>query len=229
MSWTTDAELFELARRELCSAIVGDALEKAGYRRQFLPPRIRPIDPAMTVIGRAMTVLQVDVFDPSTGGTGDSRLKRPPGLLFDAVDDLQPGEVYVCTGASPTYALWGELVTIRAKHLGAAGAVLDGYVRDTAQLLALEFPTFGAGSYARSPVGRGKVIDFRCPIEIGEARVDCGDLLFGDVEGVCVVPRAAEREVIGNALEIVRTEHHLRDAVMSGMSVAAAYAKFGAM
>ena len=86
---------------------------------------------------------------------------KPFGLMLEALDDLRPNEVYVATGGSFRYALWGELMSTRARYLGAAGAVLNGFVRDAAGIEALGFPTFCRGLYAQDQGPRGKVIDFR--------------------------------------------------------------------
>ena len=111
--------------------------------------------------------------------------------MLDALDDLRTDEVYLCTGGSPRYALWGELMSVRALKCGAAGAVVDGYSRDTRGVLSLGFPLFSHGSYAQDQAPRGKVIDFRVPIQVGQVLVSPGDIVFGDADGVCVVPRAA--------------------------------------
>ena len=94
----------------------------------------------MVVIGRAMTVLEADVYSESASSAGGAAMAQSFGLMFEALDDLKRDEVYVCTGASPRYALWGELMSTRAIKLGAAGAVVDGYLRDTQGILAQNFP-----------------------------------------------------------------------------------------
>ena len=109
--WQSDQELFELARRELFTAVVGDIMDTIGLQKQFLPPRIRPLRDDMVVIGRAMTVLEADVFAEQVENSANALMAKPFGLMLEALDDLNAGEVYVCTGASPTYALWGELIT----------------------------------------------------------------------------------------------------------------------
>ena len=147
--------------------------------------------------------------------------------MMDALDDLKPDEVYICTGASPRYALWGELMSVRATKCGAAGAVVDGYSRDTRGVLALGFPTFSHGSYAQDQGPRGKVIDFRIPIQIGQARVAPGDIVFGDLDGVCIVPCAAEEEVLARAFEKARKEKVVRKALEEGMPSKAAFEKYG--
>lgn len=226
--WANDEELFTLARKELFTAVVGDVMDKMNLRRQFLPPQIRPLERRMVAIGRALTVLEADFFE-EIGGGRSSLSGRPFGLMLEALDDLKRDEIYVCTGASASYALWGELMSLRAQRCGAAGAVVDGYSRDTQGILELAFPTFSYGSYAQDQGPRGKVIDFRVPIEIGDARIQPGDILFCDVDGVCVVPRAAEQEVFVRALEKARGEKRVRKAIEDGMSASQAFETFGIM
>lgn len=220
-------EMFQSARRELFSAVIGDVMDKLDLQHQFLPPAIVPLERSMVVCGRAMTVLEADVFDESIAGSHNPLSARPFGLMMDALDDLKPDEVYICTGASPRYALWGELMSVRAIKCGAAGAVVDGYSRDTRGVLALGFPTFSHGSYAQDQGPRGKVIDFRIPIQIGQARVAPGNFVFGDLDGVCIVPRAAEDDVLARAFEKARKEKTVRKALEEGMPSKAAFEKYG--
>jgi regulator of RNase E activity RraA len=227
--WQSDEELFKLARQELFTAVVGDIMDKLGFQRQFLPPQIQALRPDMVAIGRAMTVLEADVFTEKAEGSANAMMAKPFGLMLEGLDDLKPGEIYICTGASPTYALWGELMSTRAIKLGAAGAVLDGYSRDTNGILALNFPTFSWGRYAQDQGPRGKVIDFRVPLEIGGVRVQPGDIVFGDLDGVCVVPRQAEEEIFVKALEKARGEKLVKQAIEDGMGAADAFRKFGIM
>ena len=228
----TDQEIFQTARRELFSAVIGDVMDTIGLQKQFLPPAIIPLDRSMVVCGRAMTVVEADIdesgiSEATTTATDDPNLVRPFGLMMDALDDLKTDEVYICTGASPTYALWGELMSVRAIKCGAAGAVVDGYSRDTRGVLALGFSLFSRGSYAQDQGPRGKVIDFRVPIQIGQARVAPGDVIFGDLDGVCVVPSLAEQEVFRLALEKARKEKTVRKALEEGMPSKTAFEKYG--
>jgi regulator of RNase E activity RraA len=229
MNWTTDAELFAIARRELFTAVVGDVMDKLGLQKQFLPPQIQPLRQDMVTIGRAMTVLEADVFADRVENSANPLSNKPFGLMLEALDDLKPNEIYVCTGSSPTYALWGELMSTRAMKLGAVGAIVDGYSRDTRGILELGFPVFSYGRYAQDQGPRGKVIDFRVPIEIQGVRINPGDILFGDIDGVCVVPRDAENDVFRLALEKARGEKKVADAIRGGMSTVEAWNKFGIM
>jgi len=151
------------------------------------------------------------------------------GLMLEALDDLRRNEVYVNTGSSPRNALWGELMSTRARKLGSRGAVLNGYVRDTKTILEMGFPTFGFGSYGQDSAPRYKVVDFRVPVEIGSVRVRPGDILFGDSDGVLVVPTDAEAEVFTRALEKARGEKLVRKAIEEGSSAVEAFAKYGVM
>jgi regulator of RNase E activity RraA len=229
MLWESDQALFDLARRELFTAVVGDVMDKLGLQRQFLPPQIQPLRDDMVAVGRAMTVLEADMDVAEAGGYANPMLSKPFGLMLEALDDLKPGEIYLCSGASPTYALWGELMSTRATKLGAAGAVLNGYVRDTRGILDLNFPTFSYGRYAQDQGPRGKVLDFRVPLRVGQVNITPGDIVFADLDGVCVVPREAEVEVFTKALEKARGEKKVKQAIEEGLSAAEAFKRFGIM
>lgn len=226
--WDSDSELFAISRRELFTAVVGDVMDKLGLLHQFLPPAIKPLREDMVIIGRSMPVLSVDVFSERTTGTSN-KLEKPFGLMLEALDDLKPNEIYVNTGCSPQNALWGELMSTRALKLGAAGAVLNGYSRDTRAVLQLNFSTFSWGSYGQDAAPRCKVVDFRIPIEMGNVPVKPGDILFGDIDGVCCIPRHVETEVFTKALEKARSEKVVRKALEDGSTAVEAFKKYGIM
>lgn len=228
IAWQDDEELFRVIRAELCTAVVGDVLDTMGLLRQFLPATIQPLRSDMVVLGRAMPVLQADI--DSDAETADlPAVRKPFGLMLEALDDLKPQEVYVATGGSKSYALWGEIMSTRAMRLNGAGAVLDGYSRDTRGILALNFPTFSRGRFAQDQRPRGQVVDFRAPIGIEDVRVCPGDVVFGDLDGVLVIPRSAEHEAFMRALEKARKENAVKRAVEEGMSSVDAFARFGVM
>ncbi len=224
---TDDVGLFELVRSELFTAVVGDVMDVHGLRDQFLPPGIRPLREDMVVIGRAMPVLEADDYGGEGPGRAGDLLNRPFGLMLRALDDLRENEVYICSGASPTYALWGELMTACARNRGAVGAVVDGYSRDTRGILKQNFPCFSHGLYSQDQRPRGKVIDYRCTLRLGAVTVRPGDLVFGDLEGVCIVPREAERDVLAAALEKARGEKTVFQAIQRGMKAQEAWDTYG--
>lgn len=227
--WKDDETLIKLIKEELYTAVVGDIMDKMGYTHQFLPPQIRPLRADMRVAGRAMTVLEADVCDNPANSGANPLLKRSFGLMLEALDDLKENEVYICSGSSPDYALWGELMSARAMQCKAAGAVVNGYSRDTKGILALDFPCFSYGPYAQDQAPRGKVIDYRVPIEIEGVMVNNGDMLVGDIDGVCVVPRKIEEEVFTRALEKARGERVVLKKIQEGMRARDAFDKFGIM
>ncbi len=207
MEWTNDSELFALIKQHLFTAIIGDVLDLNGRHHQFLPAQCRPLAPHMVVAGRAMTVLEADVF----------HLPDPPfGKMLEALDNLQQHEIYVAAGCAPRYALWGELMATAAQKRGAAGAVMAGYSRDTRGILAIDFPTFSYGAYAQDQRGRGIVVDYRVPLEIEGVGIQPGDILVGDVDGVVVLPREYEVAVISRALEQARKEKTARVMLLNG-------------
>jgi regulator of RNase E activity RraA len=225
--WKNDDELFDIVRKELYTAVVGDIMDKMKLLNQFLPPQIQPLRDDMFIIGRAMTVLEADVV--SDFSNNNPVLNRPFGLMLEALDDLKKNEVYICTGSSPSYALWGELMATRAQILGAAGAVVDGYSRDTKGILDLGFPSFSYGRYSQDQAPRGKVIDFRVPIEIKGVKINSGDIILGDMDGVCVIPKEIEVEVFRLAIEKARGEKVVQQKIQEGMSTREAFDKYGIM
>ena len=226
--WKNDKELFTLMKTYLYTAVVGDIMDEMGLQNQFLPQRIRPLKENMILVGRAMTVLGSDLVSDGCG-THNPALGGSFGLMLDALDDLKEDEVYVCSGSSDTYALVGELMATRAKQLKAAGFAVNGFIRDTLGILDLEIPTFSYGSYAQDQAPRGKVLDYRVPILVGQVRVNPGDIIFGDIDGVLAIPQAQEKEIIQRAYEKATGEKTVGEAIKAGMSAKAAFEKYGIM
>lgn len=215
-----DPDRFAVVRAQLNTPVLGDILDTLGRLHQFLPPEVRALRPDMMVVGRAMPVLIRDVF-----GRGE----KPFGRLTEALDQLTDGDVYLgVPGRSPA-ACWGEILTATARSRGATGAVLDGHHRDTPGILRQNFPVFSRGSYALDAGPRTSVVDYRVPAEIGSVHVNPGDLVVGDVDGVIVVPREVEDEVLERALAKVSTESSVRREIEAGMSSSEAYEKYGVL
>lgn len=212
-----ERELFALVKEELYTPVVGDVLDALGYYHQFLPQPIQPALTEMKLVGRAMPVVMIDVHGPQ---------KKPFGLLTEALDQLEPGEIYLCSGGDMRCAYWGELLTATARTRGAAGAVVNGFHRDTPKMLEQNWPVFSRGRFAQDSSVRTQVTDFRCAIEIGAVWIEPGDLVFGDLDGVVVVPKKVQGEVIEKSLEKARKENIVRKAIEAGMSSTAALKKY---
>ncbi|WP_104401279.1 RraA family protein [Vibrio penaeicida] len=226
---SNDNALFTRIKEELFSAVIGDVMDKMGYTQQFFPPYLTTLRRDMVFAGRAMTVLEADVFEEVSSESANPIMAKPFGLMFEALDSLKPNDVYVCTGSSPDYALWGGLMSTRAIKLGAAGAILDGYIRDSNEILSLDFPVASRGCYAQDQGPRGKVINYNVPLRVGQVQIQPGDIIFGDCDGVLCIPKEIEDEVISKALEKVRGEIEVRKALENGMSTVEAFERFGIM
>jgi 4-hydroxy-4-methyl-2-oxoglutarate aldolase len=216
--WKSDTELFALCCRELYTPVVGDVLDDLGYSHQFLPQPIQPLREEMRLAGRAMPAVMIDVF---------GKQKKPFGLLTEALDQLQPGEIYMATGGEMRCAYWGEILTATAKKRGAVGAIINGFHRDTPKVLEQNWPVFSRGRFAQDSGVRTQVADYRCPIEVGQVTVQPGELIFADLDGVIVIPKKVESEAIQRALAKARGEKLVRKEIEAGMSSTAAFKKYG--
>jgi len=124
-------------------------------------------------------------------------------------------------------ASWGEIMTAAAKARGAVGAVVNGYHRDTPQVLEQQFPAFSCGCYAQDSGVRMQVVDFRCALEIGQVSIQPGDLVFGDIDGVLIVPASLVEPVVADSLAKARAEKQVRQDIEQGLSATAAFEKYG--
>jgi regulator of RNase E activity RraA len=213
-----DDELFAKLKATLYSPVIGDILDTLGFWHQFLPQPIQPLRTEMLLVGRAMPVQITDAW---------GKQDQPFGLMTEALDSLQPHEIYTATGGSMNCAAWGEIMTATARTRKGAGAIVDGFHRDTPKVLEQNWPVFSRGRFAQDAGVRSKVVDFRCSIEIEGVRIQPGDLIFGDLDGVVVVPQEVEAEVIEKALEKAAGEKVVRKAIEAGMSSTEAFHKYG--
>ena len=219
IQWHNDTELFNLMEQQLYAAVLSDALDAAGYREQALRHTIRPLYPEAVVVGRAMPVLCVEVYEMPD---------EPYQQEIAAVDSLKQNDVIICsTNESPRICIWGELLSTAARARGARGAVIEGFIRDARQITAMQFPVFMTGFSPIDSYGRGDVIAYNVPIECGGVPVNPGDIVFGDIDGVVVIPQAVEVEVIEAALEKVRGENRTRDELRAGATLRDVYDKYG--
>ena len=224
--WKSDEELFGWMRKELSTPPVSDVMEQLGFRYPMLPAHIRPLRSDMVLIGRAMPVqdeLPVEYGEPSRFDA------KPFGLLFESIEALRPNEVYIASGGPTQVARLGDMLVMRAQNLGAAGVVLNAHLRDGNAILSLNFPAFAHGCHAYGLQRRHNVVDFRCSITIDKVRVRPGDLIFGDGDGVCVIPHEAEGEILNRALAKTQLERNVRRDIESGQSVVDAFNKHRAM
>ena len=220
-SW--DEALLDPARTPLFAALLSDVLDGMGLPRQALPARIRPLDDALVMLGRARTALYADVYAHTDG-------ENPYELEIALVDGLRPGDipVFAC-GGSGRIAPWGELLSTAAQVRGAAGALMDGAVRDIKAIRAMRFPVFHGGIAPLDSKGRGRVVQVDVPVECGGVAVSTGDLVLGDADGVVVVPCAAEEEALRRARTKLEGERNTLRELQEGQTLAAVFARHGVL
>lgn len=208
--------------RGFSAAILSDVLDALGLMRQAMRPFVRPLDDSLVLCGRARTGLYMPAYEVRPG-------ENPYAVEMALVDDLKPGEVPVlaCGGPTERIAPWGELLSTAARARGAAGCVVDGLVRDVRQIREMRFPVFHGGIGPLDTKGRARMMERDIPVECGGVRVENGDLLLGDVDGIVVVPRARADEVIAAAREKVRGEGATRKELEAGRPLAEVFARHG--
>ena len=208
--------------QSLSAPILSDVLDSLGMMGQAMKPFIRPLNDNDVMVGRARTGLYMPVYEVRSG-------ENPYEVEIALVDHLQAGEIAVlaCNGPTDRIAPWGELLSTAAAARRASGCVTDGLVRDVRQIRAMGFPVFHGGIGPLDTKGRARMVERDVPIQCAGVRVEPGDIVFGDADGVVVVPQSREREVIGLALEKVRGENDTRDALLRGETLASVFARIG--
>ena len=171
--------------------------------------------------GRAKTTLWMDI---------DHEDHHPYELELRAVDECQPGELIVAAASGSTRSgVWGELLSTAARARGCVGALVDGLVRDVVKMNQLGFSVFARGTSPRDSLHRQRVVAIDVEVEIGGVKIDAGDLLFADADGVVVVPQAVETEVLEKAWEKVSAENRVRDEIRAGMKASDVFRKYGVL
>jgi 4-hydroxy-4-methyl-2-oxoglutarate aldolase len=195
-----------LARlRELSTSGVSDALDRLGIAGQALG--LAPLDRSFRLVGRAWTLRY--------GPVGQDR-----GSVGDYIDDLGPDDVVVLDNQGRLDAtVWGDLLTVTAHRRAVAGTVIDGVCRDVDRSLTLGYPIFSRGNWMRTGKDRVRVEATGEPVSIGGVRVEPGDLILGDGDGLVCIPTARVTEVLAAAEEIERAEESIRVAVESGVAL----------
>jgi 4-hydroxy-4-methyl-2-oxoglutarate aldolase len=215
------SQSFTHLRETMFTALLSDCLDQVGLRRQAMPSRIRPLDEASIMVGRARTGAYMEVYhiEPDV---------NPYELEMDLIDSLLPDEIPVFACSNPArVAPWGELLSTAAQVRGAAGAVMDGCVRDIKAIRTMGFPVFHGGIAPLDSKGRARVMAIDVPIECAGVAVTSGDLVFGDADGLVVVPHAAEEEVLRLAAEKLRGERDTLAELRAGKTLREVFDRYG--
>ena len=208
-------------REKLFVSVLSDCLDAVGIMDQALPSRIRPLDEACVMIGRARTAAFMEVYHHDAGS-------NPYELEIALVDSLQPDDIPVFACSNPArVAPWGELLSTAARARGAAGALMDGCTRDVRAIKAMAFPVFHGGIGPLDSKGRGRIMAVDVPIECAGVRVEPGDLVFGDADGVVVIPKRVEAQVLQLAMEKVAGERDTLRDLQRGDKLGDVFARYG--
>jgi 4-hydroxy-4-methyl-2-oxoglutarate aldolase len=208
----------------LYTAVLSDVMDELGHPNQAMKPFVRPLDDALSFIGRARTGLYADTYSVLDG-------ENPYELELRLVDDLEPGDVavFACGGPTDRIAPWGELLTTAAMARGAAGCVTDGLVRDVRHIRNMKFPVFHGGIGPLDSKGRSRMIEIDRPVVCAGVRVSTGDIVFGDVDGVVAIPKSISDRVFERALDKATRESRTRDELRQGRLLSEVYAKYGVL
>lgn len=193
------------------TALVSDALDALGIHGQTMPAGVRPVFPGAAVVGRAYPLLALDKDE-----TGD----KPFLNILDVVNSLKPDDVLVIgSSGSLRTALFGDLLAVAAQVRGAAGLVTDGALRDIKQLAEMNFPGFAAGVNMVDPTGKAGIVDSGLSVPCGGVTVNPGDIVFGDIDGVVVIPKDRAAETVALAQKLAAEEALLRERLRTGQGI----------
>ena len=212
---------FKQLRETLYAGLVCDVLDYFGYRNQSLGSEFYPIVPGSVLFGRAYTVVaQPVVVVPEDALVNQCR----------SIEGVQENDVYVLSTVGGYNAgIWGEIMATALRVRKGTGALIDGMVRDTRQLVEMQFPVIGRGHLPTTSKGRTEITAWKVPIEIDGVRINPGDLIFGDVDGVAVIPQEIEDQVLERCLHILSNENLVRDKILAGESIVETYLEIGAI
>ena len=183
---------------QVSAANLSDSLHRGGVLQG-----IRPLFPGIRMLGRAVTVR-----------TYPGDWAKP----VQAIDVAEPGDVIVIDAGGVGPALWGELATHSALQKGLAGVVIDGALRDSDDIISLRFPAFSrlVMPNAGEPKGFGEI---GVPVTVGGVRVDPGDWLLGDGDGMVVLPRTMATEYGNRAMDVLEKENRIREEIKEGSTL----------
>lgn len=201
------------------TAALADVLDARGLRDQTLPPSIRPLEPGTRLAGQAFTVRGA----PARTEDYDAAIRRVLAML----GDVPAGHVAVYACEQDVSAHLGELSVTSLKARGVAGCVLDGGCRDVRFVLEEGFPVFCRFVTPEDSTWRWELEETQVPIAIGRVRIEPGDWVVGDDDGVVVVPHAVAADVLAEAEAKASTENEIRAAVREGMPPLEAYERYG--
>ena len=206
-------------KENLYSGVLCDVLDGMGYRNQSIGQRLMPLNDDTVIFGPAFTSIATVVY---------SMPEHPLTAQCKVVDQLGEGEIYVLvTRGQYNCAVFGELFATAVKQRKGAGVLLDGYVRDLKAMKEMDFPLFYAGRDPRTSKGRAEINECQIPVILDGVTIRPGDLIFGDIDGVVIIPKEIADEVFEQALATIKKEDQVREGLINGDSLEKVYGEIG--
>lgn len=207
--------------KNMYSGILSDVLDEIGYRNQTIGRKYKPLKDETVIFGPAFTSIATVVY---------SMPEDPLTAQCKIVDQLGEDEIYVlATRGDYNCAVFGELFATAVLARKGAGVLLDGLARDIKQIKEMDFPLFYVGSDPRTSKGRTEINEHQIPVVIDGVTINPGDIIFGDIDGVVVVPKNIAREVFEKGIEIIEKEDKVREGLLEGKSLESVYKEIGAI
>ncbi|MHB8581378.1 MAG: RraA family protein [Ignavibacteriaceae bacterium] len=213
MKFESESELFSYLEKNAYAAVFSDILDEMGQHFQVVSPhsKIHPLKDNFVVIGRAVTLLN----------ESNNNEEEPYDSVIKCIDSLNPDSILVTTGSDTfSVGIMGELTATALRARKSRGAIVNGYTRDARKLIKMEFPTFAWGASPIDTTGRVRVVDYNIPIIIGGVKISPDDLVFADLDGIVVIPKDLEKEVIEEVIKRINTENIVRKELAEGKSMA---------
>jgi 4-hydroxy-4-methyl-2-oxoglutarate aldolase len=220
MDFRNEIEMFEFMEKYFYAGALSDILDEMGRRECAVSPHamIRPLYADAVCAGRVRTLLNA----PARTGIED-----PYRLAIEVIDSLKPGEVCVASSDKPVETgIMGELSAMAMTKRGGRGCIVDGYTRDARKIIQKRFPTFARGVSPIDTTERVMVVDYDCPVIIGGRRAMPGQIVFADLDGIVLIPREVEMEVIGEAAKRVNVETEIRGNLSEGATMRDTWDKY---
>lgn len=212
---------YEKLKSVLSSDILCDVLDAAGYRNQSLSGELHTLKDETVIFGPAFTSIATEVF---------SMPENPLIAQCKVVDQVREGEIYVlATRGRYNCAVFGELFATAVAKKKCTGVLLDGYARDIRQLKEMNAALIYRGVNPRTSKGRAEINECQIPVMIDGVTIRPGDLIFGDIDGVVVIPQEIAESIVQEALETIKKEDQVRSNLVAGDTLEKVYTEIGAI
>lgn len=205
--------------KALYSGLISDVMDAKGHWNHILPKDIMPVKKKWKVAGPAFT---------GWGRAVDDTKNNDQPKRIQMLGEIPAWAVVVWDASGHEGAAhWGEMMSLATRNQGGQGAVINGGTRDTAQVLGMDFPVFARFRSPASSVGRWEIVEWQKPIKVGTVDVNPGDYVFGDIDGVVVIPQAMTYEVLLEGERLFSTERKMQASLREGMTIKEAFEKYG--